>query len=195
MLTRAQFVLALGLLCVPGDSRAANYDGSQLAQPEKTLWTELERSAWIPQGSGRQIVYAIIDPNCPFSRELFRRTQSLIDPQRTQVRWIPVAEPPQPVEDSRRKAAAALAGGIGPLTQYMQGGYATASETPRELSLVNANLTMKADMDAVFRRAGVTVIGVPQFFYVTQKGEMRLVNGDPSMLELTNVYRGNPSPP
>lgn len=193
-MTRAQFVLALGLLLVPGIARAANYDGSQLAPPQAKLWAELGRSAWIPEGNGHQIVYAIIDPNCPFSRELFRRTQSLIDPQRTQIRWIPVAEPPQPVADSRRKAAAVLASGFAALSQVMQGGEPAAGGTPREFSLVGSNLTMKADMDAVFRHAGVRVIGVPLFFYITDTGSMRFMNGDPPMRELVNVYRGNPSP-
>jgi hypothetical protein len=193
-MTRAQFVLALGLLLVPGVARAADYDGSQLAPPQAKLWAELGRSAWIPEGNGRQIVYAIVDPNCPFSRELFRRTQSLINPHRTQIRWIPVAEPPQPVADSRRKAAAALANGFTELSRVMQGREPGASGTQRDLSLVNANLTMKADMDAVFRRAGARVLGVPQFFYITDTGSMRFMNGDPPMRELVNVYQGNPSP-
>jgi thiol:disulfide interchange protein DsbG len=194
MMTRAQFVLAFGLFLVPGVSHAVEYDGSQLAPDDKRLWTELERSAWIPQGNGRQIIYAIVDPNCPFSRELFRRTQVLIDPQRTQIRWIPVAEPPQPVEDSRQKAAAALEGGLAPFVQIMQGRYPEVPGSSRQLPLINANLTVKADMNAVFQHAGVRIVGVPQFFYVEKNGELRLVNGDPSITELTNVYRGAPSP-
>lgn len=159
-------------------------DGTALTGVDARIWDGLSRTSWIAQGDGARIVYAYVDPNCPYSRDLYGKAQQLLNPAAVQVRWVPVGVLPKVTEDSRQKAAAALKGGIAALDAVMRGKSADVAPSPRELNQTNGSASF---LDEIAKYAPR---GVPKVIYVKDAGnEVRLVTGVPQQAELAKVFR------
>lgn len=174
------------LLMAWAGAAAGAYDGAALHGVDARIWSGVAGTNWIAQGEGETIIYAFIDPNCPYSRELFRKVQSLADPAAAQIRWIPVGVVPRVTEDSRLKAAYALQGGKKALLSLMSGGQLPARPAAAELM-------KRADENAQFleREIGPYVrAGVPKVVYIRDPGnEVRVFVGVPPDKELEKILR------
>lgn len=177
-------VLMLMVLMVAGRVATA-YDGSALRGIDARIWSGIAATNWIAQGEGERIVYAFIDPNCPYSRELFRKVQGGIDSGRTQFRWIPVGVLPKVTEDSRRKAAAALRGGRKELNAVMSGGGAMTRPGNEDLRQVDDSVRfMQQEINPYVSG------GVPKVIYIRDPGnEVRVFVGVPGDAELSRIVR------
>lgn len=177
--------MVLGLMALAIAGQAIAYDGSTLRGVDARIWGGVAATNWIAQGDGERLVYAFVDPNCPYSRELFRKVQAGLDPSKTQVRWIPVGALPRNTEDSRRKAAAAVKGGRRDLNAIMAGGMATAGPTDADMRQVDENLRFMQQEIGPYAPAGV-----PKLVYIRDPGnEIRVFVGVPRDSELSKVLR------
>lgn len=181
MKTLAAVVVLLLTVVAPPVAAA---EGAALTGVDARIWDGLARTSWIAQGDGARIVYAYVDPNCPYSRDLYGKAQQLLNPAAVQIRWVPVGVLPKVTEDSRQKAAAALKGGIKTLDAVMRGKSADVTSSPRELNQTNGSAGFLDEIAKFAPR------GVPKVIYVKDAGnEVRLVTGVPQQAELAKVLR------
>lgn len=172
-----------GWLSVQGSAIA--YDGSALRGVDARIWGGIAGTSWIAQGEGGRIIYAFIDPNCPYSRDLFRKAQSLIDPAISQIRWIPVGVLPRVTEDSRYKSATALKGGRKALNALMSGGQVMARPTDDELRQVDDSARFLRQEIGPYVQAGV-----PKLVYIREPGnEVKIFTGVPPDKDLSKIMR------
>lgn len=178
-------VAAAVLLIAAVPSLAALLDGSGLTGVDAKIWNGLSQTTWIAQGDGERIVYAFVDPNCPYSRDLFKKAQQLANSATVQVRWVPVGVLPKVTEDSRYKAAAAMKGGAKTLDIVMRGGAPDVKPSQLEFSQVDGSA------DFLGKEIGKYVQrGVPKMIYVKDAGnEIRVFTGVPQQSELVKVLR------
>lgn len=107
-------LLGLGLLAAAPCSlalAAASADGADwsldpMAAKAAELLAGAERARWIAEGHGPRVVYIFIDPNCPFSHQLFLDSRHAVGKDGLQIRWVIVGVLHQ---SSLGKAAAILA--------------------------------------------------------------------------------------
>ncbi len=52
------------------------------------LLAEVDDTTWITEGTGRKVLYVIIDPNCPYCHKLWERLRGPVERGELQVRWI-----------------------------------------------------------------------------------------------------------
>lgn len=178
-------VAAVVLLIFAASSLAASSDSSALTGIDAKIWNGLSRTTWIAQGDGERIVYAFVDPNCPYSRDLFKKAQQLVNPASVQIRWVPVGVLPKVTEDSRDKAAAAIKGGSNTLDVVMRGRAPDVKPSQLEFSQVDGSA------DFLGKEIGKYVHGgVPKMIYVKDAGnEIRIFTGVPQQAELAKVLR------
>lgn len=178
-------ILVFVLLMVSLSSPAASPDGSGLTGVDAKIWDGLSRTAWIAQGDGERIVYAFIDPNCSYSRDLFKKAQQLANPATVQIRWVPVGVLPKVTEDSRYKAAAAMKGRSKTLDIVMRGNAPDVKPSQLEFSQVDGSA------DFLGKEIGKYVQGgVPKMIYVKDAGnEIRVFTGVPQQAELARALR------
>lgn len=166
-------------------SWAAAPDGSGLAGVDAKIWNGLSRTSWIAQGTGDRIVYAFIDANCPYSRDLFKKALQVANPAVVQIRWVPVGVLPKVTEDSRYKAAAAMKGGSKTLDIVMRGSSPDVKPSPREFSQVDGSADFLGNEIGKYVQGGV-----PKLIYVKEAGnEIRVFTGVPQQLELAKALR------
>lgn len=178
-------IAVLMLMFSIAPSWGAKSDGSSLTGVDAKIWNGLSRTSWIAQGDGARIVYAIVDPNCPYSRELYKQAQQLANPATVQIRWVPVGVLPKGTAESRNKAAAALKGGEKTLDAVMHGAIPDVKPSSAEFSLIDSSA------DFLGKEIGKYVQGgVPKLIYVKEAGnEIRVFTGVPPQTELTKVLR------
>jgi thiol:disulfide interchange protein DsbG len=176
-------VLMLMLSSMP--SWAAAPDGSGLTGVDAKIWNGLSRTSWIAQGEGARIVYALVDPNCPYSRDLYKKAQQVANPASVQIRWVPVGVLPRVTEDSRHKAAAAMKGGAKTLDAVMRGSASDVKPSQTEFAQVDSSA------DFLAHEIGKHVQpGVPKLVYVKDAGnEIRVFTGVPPQAELAKALR------
>lgn len=173
----------VGLLAIQGSAVA--YDGSALRGVDARIWGGIAGTNWIAQGEGERIIYAFIDPNCPYSRDLFRKAQSLIDPAISQIRWIPVGVLPRVTEDSRYKSAVALKGGRKALNALMSGGQTTDRPTDDAWRQTDDNARFLQQEIGPYVKAGV-----PKLVFIRDPGnEVKIFTGVPPERELSKIMR------
>ncbi|WP_435626466.1 hypothetical protein [Candidatus Ferrigenium straubiae] len=174
----------VAVLLMAAFASSAAADGSALTGADARIWDGLSRTSWIAQGDGARIVYAYVDPNCPYSRDLYAKAQQLLNPVTVQIRWIPVGVLPRVTESSRQKAAAVLKGGAKGLDLVMRGKSPDVSPSPREFSQVSDSADF---LDEIAKYAPR---GVPKFIYIKDAGDdVRIFTGVPQQSELAKVLR------
>lgn len=175
--------LILMLSAAPGWS--ATPEESGLTGVDAKIWSGLSRTSWIAQGEGTRVVYALIDPNCPYSRDLYKKAQQIANPASVQIRWVPVGVLPRVTENSRHKAAAAMKDGGATLDTLMRAGAVDVKPSPAELSQVDRNTNFLGNEIGKHVQKGV-----PKLIYVKDAGnEIRVFTGVPSQSELTKALR------
>ena len=65
-------------------------DQTRAAPDAEALFRALATAHYIREGSGTRILYAFVDPNCPYCRRTFEDLQPLIAREHLQVRWVVV---------------------------------------------------------------------------------------------------------
>lgn len=176
-------VLMLMLSSLP--AWAATPDGSHLTGVDAKIWSGLSQTSWLAQGEGSRIVYAFVDPNCPYSKDLYKKAQQTANPASVQVRWIPVGVLPKVTEDSRKKAAAAMKGGTKALDAIMNGGNSDEKPSQIEFSQVDSSANFLAKEIGKYVQAGV-----PKLIYIKEAGnEIRVFTGVPTQTELAKALR------
>jgi thiol:disulfide interchange protein DsbG len=77
-----------------GQNLSAQHEDMYIPKPDSAAaFAQLEKSAFVAEGSMKKpksIIYAFVDPNCPFCHYLWRAVQPY-QAAGLQVRWIPVA--------------------------------------------------------------------------------------------------------
>ncbi|MHB0984930.1 MAG: hypothetical protein ACYC05_04965 [Sulfuricella sp.] len=178
-------VATLILMLSAISSWAATPGGSGLTGVDAKIWNGLSRTSWIAQGDGPRVVYALVDPNCPYSRDLYKKAQQIANPASVQIRWVPVGVLPKVTEDSRNKAAAAMKGGAKALDAVMRGGASDVKPSQSEFAQVDSSV------DFLANEIGKHVQpGVPKLIYVKDAGnEIRVFTGVPPQAELAKALR------
>ena len=67
-----------GVAAVPADQR-------------DMLWRTAGTLDYVEEGTGKKIVYAVVDPMCPYCHQLYRQTREAVAAGQVTVRWLPVA--------------------------------------------------------------------------------------------------------
>lgn len=77
-----------------GQNLSARHEDQYLPEPDlAAAYAQLDKSAIVAEGGGRNpksVIYAFIDPNCPYCHAMWRAVQPY-QAAGLQVRWIPVA--------------------------------------------------------------------------------------------------------
>lgn len=76
-----------------GQNLSAQHEERYLPKPDFTAaYAQLEKAAFVAEGAARprSVIYAFVDPNCPFCHLMWRAVQPY-QAAGLQVRWIPVA--------------------------------------------------------------------------------------------------------
>lgn len=78
---------ALGalLLACAGIALAGIHPTRLLAE---RLLADVDDTTWVTEGTGRRILYVVIDPNCPYCHKLWERLRGPVARGELQVRWI-----------------------------------------------------------------------------------------------------------
>lgn len=160
-------------------------DASGLTGIDAKIWSGLSQTSWITQGDGARNVYAYVDPNCPYSRELYKKIQQITNLTSVQIRWIPVGVLSKVTEDSRKKAAAVMKGGAKTLDIVMNGGVPDVRPSQTEFSQVDRSTNFLSNEIGKYVQAGV-----PKLIYVKETGnEIRVFTGVPTSSELAKALR------
>jgi len=83
--TRTRLALAAALLAAAGVAAADLHPTRLLAE---RLLADVDDTTWITEGTGRKVLYVVIDPNCPYCHKLWERLRGPVERGELQVRWI-----------------------------------------------------------------------------------------------------------
>lgn len=170
------------------DAKGANLSDAALermatAPMGERAWKQLEASSWIADGRpAPRIVYAFMDPNCPYCGRFWKDARPWVDTGKVQVRHVmvgilgPTSGPKAAAILMAKDPAAALAqherdrggGGIKP----------PAKVDPAVQAKLDANRALMQSLGS-----GAT----PTLFYRDAKGVVRSVQGAPSPEMLTAI--------
>lgn len=98
-------ILAAVLGCVGTACAAAASAGPAAQARADQVMARFAAARWIPEGTGKRVIYVFMDPNCPYCHKLFEELQSQIAPRHLQARYILVG---YLTTTSQGKAAAIL---------------------------------------------------------------------------------------
>lgn len=148
-------------------------------------WAKLSSSNWVPDGSDNAeiIIYAFMDPNCPYCKQFWQAARPWVDAGKVQVRHIMVGILSQ---DSSAKTAALL-GSDKPeqmLFEHLQGNNTIKpnySPTPNVLAKMQRNLETMQTMGAS---------ATPTIFYRNKDGLLSVIRGLPQAQMMSTIMGG-----
>lgn len=174
-------VLAMGL--------AAWIAGAPAATTHKTAAEALQGSTWFAEGARqpRHVIYAVVDPNCPFCHELWQSAQSLYR-SGVQVRYLLVGilaenspgkaaaimEAPNPAaawdwnETHWQQLPGDTGGGIRPLSR----------PSPKSLTAIRRNEALVHDLG---------IQGTPAIIYMDKQGRLHVIQSTPDTAALRRI--------
>ncbi|MGH8225508.1 MAG: thiol:disulfide interchange protein DsbG [Gammaproteobacteria bacterium] len=152
----------------------------------KKTYKELGERRWIAEGDlhPRRIVYAFIDPDCPYCWQFWKTARKFYD-QGVQVRYLMVGI----LGDSSVGKAAAILAAKNPQQALDENerGFAHHSGAIKPLATIPDALHKElADNVALMQRFGFD--GTPGLVWQTDAGEIETSNGLPPDEELANVF-------
>ncbi len=152
----------------------------------KKSYQELEKQNWIAEGDPhpRRIVYAFLDPNCPYCWEFWQAARKFYD-KGVQVRYLMVAI----LGGSSVGKAAAILAAKNPQQALDENerGFAHHSDAIKPLATIpDAVHKELADNTALMQRFGFD--GTPGLVWLTYAGEIKTSNGLPPDEELAHVF-------
>lgn len=59
-------------------------------QAAESILKDIRQATAVPQGKSPRVIYAFVDPNCPYCHKLFKDIQPAIERGQVSVHWIPV---------------------------------------------------------------------------------------------------------
>ena len=83
--TLVHFALGVALLAAAGLAAASLHSTRLLAE---RLLADVDDTTWITEGTGRKVLYVVIDPNCPYCHKLWEQLRGPVGRGELQVRWI-----------------------------------------------------------------------------------------------------------
>lgn len=107
----------------------------------QNLLNMASKTFYIKEGKGN-VVYVVFDPDCPYCKELYRKTRNSL--ANAEIRWIPVGALSLPGGPSQRKTAELMRIKKMDGVQSLQG----VTPTPAEEKLMQTNLEMLAALEA-----------------------------------------------
>jgi thiol:disulfide interchange protein DsbG len=184
-----KYMLAGSLLNEAGDNLTAQFQDKYEPKADYTaLYAELEKAPYIATGATKpsKIVYAFIDPNCPYCHLLWLGAKPYLSTAGLQIRWI---ETGFLHDDSMGKAAAIMSASdrVSALNvsqeAFATGGIKPMSQVPDILSApLKANLSLMHSFG--FK-------GVPGIVYKDEDGSVKTKDG---MLKLSEIAKIAGSP-
>src|SRR5690606_4298772 len=161
------------------------------AAPSPVDWEALSQSAWVAEGdkNAKQIVYAFMDPNCPYCALFWQKAQPLLKQQGVQLRHIMVGvlTPTSMAISAKILSAADPAKALAEHEQAEakgQKGLSAEGNIPDDaMQKVIANSQLMQDSQ---------IFGTPAIVYKDKAGELKVVQGMPNetlMKEIFSVTR------
>lgn len=147
---------------------------NQPLSPSERLMVDLENTNWSIFGSRRApVMYALIDPDCPYCRVTMRELQPYMDAGEIQLRMIPIGFTPK----SQRVSALILAAldGEAMFFDYISG------QAPQLGSDPNVNVQGVIRNKNVIESWGFDL--TPILFYRDSEGTVKIVRGEPANYE------------
>ncbi|HHQ43048.1 MAG TPA: thioredoxin [Chromatiales bacterium] len=86
ILPRPALALAGALLALAALPAGAGMHPTRLLA--ERLLAEVDDTTWFAEGTGRKVLYVVIDPNCPYCHKLWERLRGPVERGELQVRWI-----------------------------------------------------------------------------------------------------------
>jgi len=159
------------------------------ARPESE-WDGLSAANWIADGDGdaNRVIYAFMDPNCPFCHRFYEDSRDWVESGQVQIRHIMVGVLR---EDSLPKSATLLSADD-PSTALArhEANFDDGGVTPSD-SLSEAAQTQVQRNNELMSQLGIR--GTPSVFYRTEDGEIALARGLPRD-ETLEAVMGGPRP-
>lgn len=159
------------------------------ARPESE-WDALSEAHWIADGEADadRVVYAFMDPNCPFCHRFYEDSRDWVESGQIQIRHIMVGVLR---EDSLPKSATLLSADD-PSTALAQheANFDNGGVTPAD-SLTDEAQTQVQQNNELMSQLGIR--GTPSVFYRNEDGELALARGLPRD-ETLDAVMGGPRP-
>ncbi|WP_426140821.1 thiol:disulfide interchange protein DsbG [Pseudomonas sp. DWP3-1-2] len=155
----------------------------------KELWSGLEKSTWIADGSADapKVVYLFSDANCPYCNMFWQQARPWVKAGKVQLRHIMVGIIR---EDSAAKAAALLVDKDpqAALKTHEQAGKSSQlkplSDVPKDIQTrLDANLKMMTDLG---------LSATPSIFYLDAQGQLQQQQGAPQTAQLEKILGPKP---
>ncbi|PZN31858.1 MAG: thiol:disulfide interchange protein DsbG [Proteobacteria bacterium] len=173
------------LVDAQGEDVSASVLERMVVQPmSQKLWKQLEATSWVADGAADapRVVYAFMDPNCPYCHRFWQASRRWVQSGKVQLRHILVG---LIREDSANKAAAILAA-PSPTeaftlneTRFDQGGISGLESIPQ---------TVRAQLDAHERlMSEIGLQGTPGILFQDEAGVVRLLSGMPAPEDMEHV--------
>ncbi|MGH8127009.1 MAG: thiol:disulfide interchange protein DsbG [Gammaproteobacteria bacterium] len=175
------------LLDAHGHSLSQAYQNAYVQQPKnQKLFAHLEKAHWISAGSKhpRRIVYAFIDPDCPYCWEFWKAAQHVYG-HGVQVRYMIVGI----LGDSSIKKAAAILGAKDPQAalEKNESGFQHHSGAIKPMSKVPDKLRSEiADHNRLMQQFGLD--GTPGLVWKDAQGTVETSNGLPPDNYLQEIF-------
>lgn len=154
-------------------------------------WNALSQSSWIGEGDkdAKQIVYAFMDPNCPYCAMFWQKAQPYLKQKGIQLRHIMVGV----ISPTSLPIAAKMLAAPDPdklLAEHMQKkaqrqeGLSAAGNVPDDaVRKVNANSKLMGDND---------ISGTPAIVYKDKQGKTHVIQGLPSDEVMEQIFSTKP---
>lgn len=163
-------------------------DAAQNAARPESEWEALADANWIVDGDAERVIYAFMDPNCPFCHRFYEDSRDWVEAGEVEIRHVMVGVLR---EDSLPKSATLLAADdpaealAGHERNFDNGGI-----TPADSLTAEARARVESNNELMSQ---LGIRGTPSVFYRTDDGEIALARGLPRDKTLEAVM-GGPRP-
>lgn len=147
-------------------------------------WKRLEQSAWIGDGSADapRVVYAFVDPNCPYCNKFWNDARPWVAAGKVQLRHVIVAI----LTDTSAGKAAALLSAKDPQAALARHEQQRASGGIKPLSRISASVRAQLDANQqLMEQLGASA--TPSIFYKDAEGKLQNMQGAPSAEALIGI--------
>ncbi len=175
------------LIDTHGHDLSQVYQNTYVQRPRnQQLYSHLAKAHWIGVGAKHptRIIYAFVDPNCPFCRDFWQSAQAAYG-HGVQIRYLVVAI----LGDSSVKKAAAILGAKDPQAalDFNERGFRHHSGAIRPMAHVPSSLRQRvARHNRLMRQFGLD--GTPGLVWKDKHGQVRTSDGLPPDDELGTIF-------
>ena len=144
----------------------------------ESIWARVEKLSWIPEGTGKKVIYVLFDPNCTYCHRLWTSLRDAVASGKVQIRWLPVAI----LKESSKGLGAAI--------------YNARNPSQVLAEMVNRQLKPAALTEALNKKMAYNLLllrdtghtGVPTLI-LRQNNKVRTTEGAPTDAELAELLR------